>query len=410
VETCDVAIIGGGIIGSSIAFELASGKLRVLVLDQQQPGREASWAAAGMLSASPDSPEAMPLVALAKESLRLYPGFVTEVEESSGRSVDYAREGALQIYHASHDEDERGRFIEQHRLHSLAAEPVSVESAHHMEPALGAATRAAVWLPDEATVDPRSLSEAVLAGAARRGAEIRSGCAVSSLLRDGNRCSGVVAGGEKIAARHVVLAAGAFSRNLAPAAARNQGNKIRTESQDEFMARYAPTHPVRGQMIALRSTSVRLKRVLRSDRGYLVPRRDGRVVAGSTLEDAGFEKRVTAAGLHQILAAALELVPALAGAEVVETWSGLRPGTPDNLPIIGPISGPADVEGLLIATGHYRNGILLAPVTAKLIAEWILHGSVAAERAAQLGLENFSPLRFTAMKKAVLHASGAHTS
>lgn len=410
MDSFDVAIIGGGIIGSSIAFELASAKLRVLVLDRQQPGREASWAAAGMLSASPDSPEALPLVALAKESLRFYPAFVGEVEESSGRSVDYTREGALQIYHASHDEDERGRFIEQHRLHNLAAEPVSVEAARHMEPALGAATRAAVWLPDEATVDPRLLNEAVLAGAARRGAEIRSDWAVSSLLRDGNRCIGVLAGGEKIAAKHVVLAAGAFSRNLVPTAARTQGSKTRAESHDDCMARYAPTHPVRGQMIALRSTSVRLKRVLRSDRGYLVPRRDGRVVAGSTLEDAGFEKRATAAGVHQILAAVLELAPALAGAEVVETWSGLRPGTPDSLPIIGPVPAPADVEGLLIATGHYRNGILLAPVTAKLIAEWILHGSVAPERATQLGLENFSPVRFAAAKKAVLQASSARTS
>jgi glycine oxidase len=409
VDSFDVAIIGGGIIGSSIAFELASKKLRVLVLDRQQPGREASWAAAGMLSASPDSPEALPLVALAKESLGLYPAFVAEVEESSGRSVDFARDGALQIYHASHDEDERDRFIAEHHMHTLAAEPVSVEAARHMEPALGAATRAAVWLPDEATVDPRLLNEAVLAGAVRRGAEIRSGCAVSSLVREGNRCSGVIAGGEKIVAKHVVLAAGAFSRNLTPTADRTQGSNTRAESHGE-LARYAPTHPVRGQMIALRSTSVRLKRVLRSDRGYVVPRRDGRVVAGSTLEDAGFEKRVTAAGLHQILGAALELAPALAGAEVVETWSGLRPGTPDSLPIIGPIPGPAHVEGLLIATGHYRNGILLAPVTAKLIAEWILHGSIAPERAAQLGLESFSPLRFAAAKEAALHASGALTS
>ena len=147
-----------------------------------------------------------------------------------------------------------------------------------------------------------------------------------------------------------------------------------------------PTRPVRGQMMALRADAVRLRRVLRSGKGYLVPRRDGRVVAGSTSEEVGFENRVTPAGLRQVLNAAVELCPGLAGAEVLETWSGLRPGTPDDLPILG----PTDMSGLLIATGHYRNGILLAPVTAKLIREWIVDGRTT------FNAEAFSPMRFCA--------------
>jgi glycine oxidase len=158
-------------------------------------------------------------------------------------------------------------------------------------------------------------------------------------------------------------------------------------SQIREAAPYAPTRPVRGQMVALRHTGNPIRSVLRSERGYIVPRdytTPQNLVAGSTLENAGYEKAVTSGGLEQILATVNELAPSLAGAEILETWCGLRPGTPDQLPILG----PTDVEGLLMATGHYRNGILLAPVTAKLITEWI------TEQRVSLDWENFSPLRF----------------
>jgi glycine oxidase len=397
VGTCDVAIIGSGLIGASIAFELARANCRVLLFDRQQPAREASWAAAGMLSASPDAADALPLVPLAKESLRLYAEFVAAVERASGTSVQYAHEGTLQILHGSHSEAERDALLAQHRSFGIAAEPVAIDAARRMEPALGPSARAALWLPDEATVDPRLLSEAVLAAAKRSGAELRAGCGVTAIEcepragaahGEAGICNGVVAGGELITAKHVVVAAGAFSRVLAQSSGGASGDA------DDWLARCAPTHPVRGQMIALRTRSVSLQRVLRSDHGYLVPRRDGRIIAGSTLEDAGFEKRVTPAGVQQILSAALELAPALAGAEIVETWCGLRPGSPDNLPILG----ACGMEGVLIATGHYRNGILLAPVTAKLIADWITRGSVEPKLAARIGLEKFSPLRFAGAK------------
>jgi glycine oxidase len=188
---------------------------------------------------------------------------------------------------------------------------------------------------------------------------------VTALRIAAGRCAGVVAAGEKLNAGLVVAAAGCYSAQIAG------------------LERYAPTRPVRGQMAALRAPAAP-RVTLRSARGYIVPRADGRWIAGSTTEEAGFEKRTTPAGIAQILSAAVELAPSLAGAALVETWSGLRPGTPDHLPILG----PTDIEGLIVATGHYRNGILLAPVTAQLVREWATTGRASLDVAA------FSPLRF----------------
>ncbi|HXQ25207.1 MAG TPA: glycine oxidase ThiO [Candidatus Acidoferrales bacterium] len=371
MKTFDVAIIGGGVIGASIAFELAGQKLRVIVLDRQQPGQEASWAAAGMLSPGPHLPGDLPLVPLGQESLRLYPQFVAAVEEASGKSAAYARDGALEIFLPPRGEAERDKLVSEYRDLGLAAEPISLDTVRQWEKSINPAMRAAAWLPEEGTVEPRALMDAVLTAARRRGVEIRSDCPVTGLLREHDHCTGVVAGSEKIVAAHVVVAAGCFCGEIA--------------RDGDLLTRYAPTRPVRGQMLALRAESVSLQRVLRAGRGYLVPRRDGRIVVGSTLENAGFEKRVTAGGVRQMLDAALEMLPGLAGAELVESWAGLRPGTPDDLPILG----PTDVEGLLIATGHHRNGVLLAPVTAKLVREWILNGGTTFEA------EAFSPLRFS---------------
>jgi glycine oxidase len=366
VKTFDVAIIGGGVIGGSIAFELAAEKISVVVLDRQEPGREASWAAAGMLSPGPDSTEALPLVPLARESFRLYPEFIAAIEEASGKSTALGSEGTLQIFPGPRGEAEREKMAAEYRRLGLAMESISFESARKYEGSLGPAARVAAWLPDESVVDPRLLMEAVLEAARRRGVEFRTDCPVTSVVVEGDRCGGVVAGGETIAAKQVVVAAGCFSGGI------------------DRLGRYAPTHPVRGQMLALRARGLSLRRVVRSEKGYLVPRRDGRIIAGSTLENAGFEKHVTPGGLRQILDGVLELVPGLAGAEIVETWAGLRPGTPDGLPILG----PTDIEGLAVATGHHRNGILLTPVTSKLLRDWIVRGEVS------MNVEAFSPLRF----------------
>jgi glycine oxidase len=391
MKTFDVALVGGGIIGICAAFELAMRELRVLVLDQQECGREASWAAAGMLAPGSDDPHSAALVPLMKRSLELYPEFVGAIERASHRSTDFARRGALEVFFGAAGVAERDRFVREHERLGLSAKAISLPTAREMEPWLGPDAAAVAWLPDEATVDPRLLVNAAVAAAEARGVDIRSNCRVTKLRREGERCIGVVAGGEEVSSREVVITAGCFSAC--------HGHEI---------ARFAPTHPVRGQMIALRPLAKsralpgsdfasekseglkrsdaggQLWRVLRSADGYLVPRSDGRILAGSTLENAGFEKIVTPAGLEKIIRAAVELAPALASAEIVETWAGLRPGTPDNLPILG----RTNIEGLIVATGHYRNGILLAPVTAKLVAGWINGQNTGIDVSA------FSPLRF----------------
>jgi glycine oxidase len=362
----DVIIVGSGIIGGAIAFELAQRGVRVLLLDRQRAGEEASWAAAGMLTPSPETPDALAIVPLAKASLALYSDFVAAVEAASGMETGYRRDGSLVAFFAENAERELSTFLAVNHGVGLAAEAIRAEDARAMEPALNPAARAAAWLPEEGTVDNRALTRAVLAAALASGAVLRENAAVQSLVMQPNRCAGVVANGDAICAETVVIAAGSFS------------------SQIEGAAPYAPAHPVRGQMLALRGESVKLGHVIRSEHGYLVPRPDGRILAGSTLENAGFEKAVTPAGLQKILAAAVEIAPVLSSAAIIETWSGLRPGTPDHLPILG----PTDIEGLVVATGHYRNGILLAPITAKLIREWIL------ETKTSLPIDDYSPMRF----------------
>jgi glycine oxidase len=380
MRSYDCVVVGGGIIGGAIAFELARRGVSVLLLDRQKPGLEASWAAAGMLSPAPDSAEADFLVPLARKSYRLYPEFISAVEKTSDSQVEFRECGTIEVFFAPEAEAERDRVVASLRGHGIAAESVSASGARVKEPMLGPAARAAAWIPEESCVDPRELTRATLGAAQRSGAEIRANSEAISILVEQNRCEGVlvadsagmpagkvaVKSGEKILAKNVVIAAGSFSGGLG------------------WMERYAPTTPVRGQMVALRSATGALRCILRSSHGYIVPRADGRAIAGSTLEYVGFEKQVTPAGLGKILNAAVELSPALENASVVETWSGLRPDSPDHLPIIG----PTDIEGLFIATGHYRNGILLAPATAKCIAEWIVEGKPS------IALENFSPLRF----------------
>ena len=370
MNTYDVVIVGGGIIGGSIALELARRNLRVIVFDRQELMHEASWAAAGMLSPAPDCPAAIPLVPLARASLALYPGFIDAIEESSEISTGYRTGGTLEVLCHGDAERELSTLVALHHGLGLACEPLPLEEAQEMEPALGRDARAAAFLPDEASVNPRSLNAALLDASSMAGAELRPGANVVSLIKDKKRCAGVkTAAGEAFSAGHIVIAAGCWTSQLPDAAP------------------YAPTRPVRGQMVALRHAGIPLRRVLRSERGYIVPRdheTPQNLVAGSTLENAGYEKAVTSGGLEEILGAVNELAPSLASAEILDTWSGLRPGTPDQLPVLG----PTDVEGLMIATGHYRNGILLAPVTAKLITDWITEGRTT------LNCEDFSPLRF----------------
>jgi glycine oxidase len=387
VNTFDVVIVGAGLIGASVALKLREKGLQVALLDRQQPGQEASRAAAGMLAPGPDDAASLPLVPLGKASLRLYPGFVAAIEQASGKSTGFAQRGTLEIFFGAEGESARDSFVAERNGLGIQTQAVSLRQAREMEPSLGPEAAAAAWIPEEATADPRLLMEAALSAAKARGVALRANCAAIGLLGEGGRCAGVVTREGTIKAEHVVIAAGCFSGELTGE-----------------IGRRAPTHPVRGQMLALRQPAPSgtnphdptrsnvgrgtVGRVLRSANGYLVPHGDNRVLAGSTLEDAGFEKIVTPAGIRKILGAAMEMVPALAGAEILETWAGLRPATPDRLPILG----PTDIAGLIVATGHYRNGILLAPITAKLVSAWVCGESVEEDVAA------FSPMRLVESK------------
>jgi len=368
VPTSDVLIIGGGIIGLSLAHKLAAAKQRVLLLDRQQPGLEASWAAAGMLSAAPESPDDVAIVPLAEKSVALYPEFVRAIEEASGQRTGFRRDGAFEIFFGTTAEAERDRTIAVHRSLNLRTEAVTAAEARAIEPALTKSDFAAIWIADECSVAPRALTSAALQAAKASGAEIRSNVEVRNLTIEGSRCLGAESATEKFSAQLIILAAGCFTSQIGAAG-------------------FAPTRPVRGQMLSLRAARAIPTHVLRSRNGYVVPRGNGLLVAGSTSENAGYEKKITAAGIAGILNAAINLVPELSGAAIEETWSGLRPDTPDHLPIIG----PSEVEGLWLATGHYRNGIALAPATAQILGDWILQGNPNFE------VEPFSPRRYAAV-------------
>jgi glycine oxidase len=371
MSTSDVLVVGGGIIGTSIAFELSQRKLSVVVLDRQEMAGEASWAAAGMLSPAPDCPAAIPLVPLGRASLQLYSQFVAAIEEASSLRTGYCAEGAITTLCHGDAERELSTLVALHHGLGLSCEPLPLDDALEMEPALGRNVRAAALLPDEATVNTRRLNAALLAAAEASGVTLLPGVEATALVRDGNRCTGVKTSiGKTFSAGHVVFAAGCWTSQIAE------------------LKPYAPTVPVRGQMASLHHSGKPINRVLRSEHGYIVPRDRAKpqlLVVGSTLEHVGYEKGITSGGMEKIFSGVNELVPELAKAEITDTWCGLRPGTPDQLPILG----PTDREGLLLATGHYRGGILLAPVTAKLIAEWI------TERRTSLNWDEFSPLRFT---------------
>jgi glycine oxidase len=377
MKTFDVAIAGGGVIGGAIALELARAGLRVGVFDRQQPGQEASWASAGILSPAPESPGMIAMVPLGKASLSLYPDFVAQVEENSGQSTGFRPKGTLEALFSKDTREELSTIIALHHGLGLQAEPLRPEDARELEPALSEEVEAAVLRPNEASIDNRSLMNAVLEAARRSGAEIFPGSGVKAIWREGNRCAGFQLQNEKVEANWTIVAAGCFSETI------------------EGVAKYAPVTPAKGQMVALRADDVEIQRVLWSDKIYLVPRNDGRILAGATVEHVGFDKRTTAGGIQKILSAAIELAPDLANARIEETWAGLRPDSPDHLPILG----PTDVDGLVMATGHFRSGILLTPITARLIRQWITEQRVSED------WSRFSPLRFqSAGAEAAQHA------
>jgi len=357
VKNWDVIVIGGGIIGLSLSIELRQTGASVLVVERGEPGREASHAAGGMLvECSAETPPA--LQPLATASARLYPEFAHELQVESGLYVDLRDQGAI-IFPPPEHVHERPGFTAAD-LAKLLPAPLA-----ELEPALADFNRPAFYLK-ERSVDPRALTAAALKTAKRRGVDISSGDEVTEVNLSDRRVHGVGTKKTAFRAPKVVNCAGAWSGQIAP---------------HPF-----PTRPVKGQMLCLASPSRNLlTHVIRAPEVYLIPRSDGRILVGTTLEEAGFDKRTEVATIQRLHRAAVALIPELRNARILEDWAGLRPGTPDQLPILGATATP----GYYVATGHFRDGILLAPITAQVMAE------VIAGTECKYDLTPFSPARFS---------------
>jgi glycine oxidase len=353
MKNWDVIVIGGGIIGFSLAIELRKKGSSVLVVERGEPGREASYAAGGMLAdCTIETPSA--LQPLATASARMYPEFVHELQVESGLHVDLRDQGAIVLPPPEHVYERPG-----FTLAKLLPAPLA-----ELEPALAEPNRPAFYLK-ERSVDPRGLTVAALAAAKRRGVDISSGDAVTAVNLSDGWVSGVSTKKTSFRAPKVVNCAGAWAGQIAPHA--------------------FPTRPVKGQMLCLISPARELlKHVIRSPEIYLIPRSDGRILVGTTVEEAGFDKRTDVTTIQRLHRAAIALVPELRNAKILQDWAGLRPGTPDSLPILGATATP----GYYVATGHFRDGILLAPITAHVMAQLIEGKSPDHD------LANFSPARF----------------
>ncbi len=369
----DVIIVGGGVIGLATAWRSLARGLDVTVVDPE-PGGAASNVAAGMLTpVSELTYGEEPLLRLGLASLERYRSFVTELEEVSGQETGFRDDGILQV---AMDADDLAVLDEQRRFQDslgIATEPLGGRECRRLEPMLAPSVRGGLLAPSDGSVDPRRLSAALLAAVDRLGGTLVRERA-AEILTEGGRAAGVrLADGRTLAAGQVVLAAGAWSQDL---------KGLPPEA-------LPPVRPVKGQIVRLRSATPFLNRcvrgLVRGSSVYLVPRHDGELVVGATQEEMGFDTTVTAGGLWELLRDARELLPGITELAFTEVSAGLRPGSPDNAPIIG----ASELPGLLLATGHFRNGVLLTPVTADAMAETLATGGVPEV------VRPFSPRRFT---------------
>jgi len=370
-ETADVAIIGGGVIGLAVARALAlRGVSDVLLIERGSLGAEASSAAAGMLAPQAEANRAHEFFYLTCQSRDMYPAFAAALLDETGIDIELETAGTLYLAFTSHDAEELQKRYEWQTKAGLPIEKLSAQAVRELEPAINEDVRAALKFPLDIQVENRRLISALTLANKRLGVRMETGTAVTSLKIEHDRVSGVETSRGFISADAVVIAGGAWSSLL------GAGDKALPQLRIK---------PVRGQMLCFQPSLPLARHVIYSPRGYVVPRRDGRLLAGSTSEHAGFEKQVTAAGVQQILAAALEISPRIASLPLTDAWAGLRPRAADTLPVLGPC---AEIAGVYYATGHYRNGILLTPITGELIAGAIV------DRIFPAALEIFSPDRF----------------
>ncbi len=348
----DSAVIGGGVMGSAIALRLAQAGQRVLVLEKSIPGAEASSAAGGILGPQIEGEHDDPLFRLCLASRDAHASLAEELRELSGIDVGYRRCGLLRVSFAGEDPAPLASRLAWQRGAGLAIEELDGDEVRRLEPTLSAEIAAALHFPDEAQIEPRKLAEALPLAARALGVTYCKGL-VRRVDVDAGRVVGIEWEGGRIAADAVIVAAGAWTSLV-------EGCGLPADA----------VQPVRGQMASLRLGGLGLSRVVFSSRGYLVPRGGGEVVTGSTMEHVGFDKCITAIGMAKILGNAMAVIPSLAEAAIASTWSGLRPCPRDGLPLIG----AGAVPGLFVASGHHRNGILLTPETARLLAEAVVSG------------------------------------
>jgi glycine oxidase len=371
--------------GLGIAWRLAQSGCAVTVYDRAEAGRGASWAAAGMLAAAVESePGEEKLLALTLESQKLWPGFARELEAASGISVDYRDEGTM-VVAPTRDDAEQLRFsFEFQKSLGLDLGWLPVAEARRREPHLGPGISGAVWSPRDHQVENRLLGRALAEAARRSGVVLHEHCRVCEIELAGARACGVVTDGGRDRADIVVLAAGAWSREIGGIPP----------------SHLPPVRPIKGQMLALRMAphAPLLRHVIWLPRdGYLVPRRDGRLLVGATVEERGFDETLTAGGLLALIEGAWRAVPAIEELAVAETWVGFRPGSRDDAPMLG----PSGIDRLVMATGHHRNGILLAPITADLISAYILTGRLPES------VRPFTPERFVSARHGALTSAPA---
>jgi glycine oxidase len=370
-----VAIIGAGVVGLGIAWRLAS-RADVVVFDRNKAGMGASHAAAGMLAACCEAePGEEDLIALGRDSQARWPGFAEELRRATGVDVELRDEGTLVLALTADDAASIAHHLEFQQKLGLPLEWINAAATRKREPHLAGKIAGALFSPQDHQVDNRKLAEALRVAATNAGAEIREHHPVKDISVAAGRATGVVLeDGTSVTADAVVLAAGAWSRSIAGLPP----------------DRRPPVRPVKGQMLALRMDPAAplLNHVLWAPGAYLVPRRDGRLIVGGTVEEKGFDDTITAGGMLALLEAAWRAIPAIEELPIDEIWVGHRPGSRDDAPILG--RGP--LESLFYATGHHRNGILLAPVTADAMARLILD-DVAEPAIRPFGLERFLPSR-----------------
>jgi len=379
VNKPNVAIIGAGVIGLGIAWRLALRGVPVAVFDKGASGAGASHAAAGMLAACAEAePGEEALVTLGRASQARWPAFAAELKQASGVDVGLRSEGTLVVALTSDDQARLGHQLVFQQKLGLPLQWISAAETRRREPHLAGKLAGAVFSPEDTQVDNRKLAAALRIAAEAAGASISEHQAVKTISNDAGRVDGIVlADGRKVAADVVVLAAGAWSRNI---------DGLAPELRP-------PVRPIKGQMLALRMdpTAPLLTHVVWAPGAYLVPRLDGRLLVGATVEEKGYDTSLTAGGILTLLEAAWRVVPAVEELPIDEMWVGHRPGSRDDAPILG----TGLIDGLIYATGHHRNGILLTPITADAIAELVFEG--AADPAIRpFSIERFGSLRAAA--------------